>query len=346
MRGRYNGRHMTIYGTIMPGAIKIANWANKIQPLTNKAKWRLKILDWHRNHGKNISLTARHFGITRYTIRSWLNKFQEAGVLGLNDKSHRPKHFRQSITPWQTVVEIIKLRHEYPAWSKYKIRAVLRQRQIVISESTIGRILKRKGLINQKTSNKKQRAAKHPRRRFPRGFVIKMAGDMVQMDTKHIIVVGGRKFYQFTAIDVLSKKRILRIYPSNSSRNGACFLEECIKHFGFKIRNIQTDNGAEFLKEFDKLCGELKIPHYFIYPRHPKQNCYVESSHSADEREFYRQGNISPILEVMQKRIIEWQDVWNKKRPHGALNYLTPEAYYNKWQTGHLPTRDIITLQT
>lgn len=346
MRGRYNGRHMTIYGVTMPGAIKIANWANKIQPLTDKAKWRLKIIDWHRSHNRNISLTARHFGLTRRTIRSWLNKFKQTGALGLNDISHRPKHLRQPITSWQTVAEAVKLRQQYPAWSKYKIKAVLEQEHIIISVSTIGRILKRKGLISKKISKKKQKAAKHPRQRFPRGFTIKKAGDMAQMDTKHIVVMGGRKFYQFTAIDVLSKQRVLRVYSSNSSRNGAHFLEECINNFDFKIRNIQTDNGAEFLKEFDKLCNRLNIPHYFIYPRHPKQNCYVESSHSADEREFYQQGNASPILEVMQRKIIEWQEVWNKKRPHGALDYLTPEAYCKKWQTGHLPTRDIITLQT
>lgn len=72
----------------------------------------------------------------------------------------------------------------------------------------------------------------------------------------------------------------------------------------------------------------------------------MESSHSADEREFYQQGNISPIFEVIQKRIIEWQDIWNKIRPHESLGNLTPEAYYRKRQISRLPTKDIITLQT
>ncbi|MDI6821092.1 MAG: hypothetical protein QMD65_02850, partial [Patescibacteria group bacterium] len=66
----------------------------------------------------------------------------------------------------------------------------------------------------------------------------------------------------------------------------------------------------------------------------------------ADEKEFYQQDNISPLLEVMQTRILEWQNIWNKIRPHESLNYLTPEAYYYKWQTSRLPTKDVITLQT
>jgi len=346
MKGRYAGRHMTIYGYVLPGAISIARSAFLAGNLTERAKQRLKILDWHKTHGKNVSLTARHFGLTRYTVRNWQKRLDKFGPGGLNDKSHKPKSLRQSTISQKIISEVVKIRKQYPAWSKYKIQAILKQKQMIISASSIGRILKRKGLINRKISTKRQKAAKNPRRRFPHGFKISCPGDMIQMDTKCIMTIGGKKFYQFTAIDVLSKKRVLRVYSSLSSKNGADFLQECINNFGFAIKNIQTDNGSEFLKEFDKLCKKLNIPHYFIYPRHPKQNTYVETSHSADEKEFYQQGNISPLLEVMQARIMEWQNIWNTIRPHESLNYLTPEAYYHKWQTGRLPTKDVITLQT
>lgn len=336
---------MTIYGYVLPGAISIARSTFLAGNLSERAKQRLKILDWHKEHGKNVSLTARHFGLTRYTVRNWQKKLAQLGPKGLNDESHRPKHLRQSTVSWEIVSEVVKLRKQYPAWSKYKIQALLPV-HLKTSVSTIGRILKRKGLINKKISIKRRKAAKNPRKRFPRGFKVSRPGDMVQMDTKYIMTIGGRKFYQFTAIDVLGKKRVLRVYSSLSSRNGSYFLQECVNNFDFEIKNIQTDNGSEFLGEFDKLCKKLDIPHYFIYPRHPKQNTYVETSHSADEKEFYRQGNVSPILEVMQRRIIEWQDVWNKIRPHESLSYLTPEAYYRKWQTSRLPTKDVITLQT
>lgn len=346
MKGRYAGRNMTIYSYVLPGAISIARSAFLAGNISERAKQRLKILDWHKSHGKNISLTSRHFGITRYTIRSWQKKLAQFGPRGLNNESHRPKNLRQPTVSWMIVSEIVKIRKQYPAWSKYKIQAILKQKQIIISASTIGRILKKKGLINKKVSVKRQKAAKSPRKRFPHGFKVSCPGDMVQMDTKHITTIGGRKFYQFTAIDVLGKKRVLRVYSSLSSRNGVYFLQECINNFDFEIKNIQTDNGSEFLGEFDKMCKKLNIPHYFIYPRHPKQNTYVETSHSADEKEFYRQGNVSPLLETMQLKIIEWQNIWNKIRPHESLNYLTPEAYYHKWQTSRLPTKDVITLQT
>lgn len=102
--------------------------------------------------------------------------------------------------------------------------------------------MKRRGLINKKVSVKRRKAALSPKARYPKGLSISEHGDMVQTDTKYIMLPGGRKYYQFTAIDVLGKRRVLRVYPSQSSRNGAKFLEECILSFPFKIKRIQTDN--------------------------------------------------------------------------------------------------------
>ena len=307
-KGRYAGRHITVYGHILPGAASIARSAFLAGNISGRAKQRLKILDWHKARGKNISLTTRHFGIDRGTTRRWIRRLKNQWPRGLEDRSRRPHNFRQPAVPWEIVSEVVKLRKQYPAWSKYKIQVLL-PAELKISASAIGRILKRKRLINKKISIKRQKAAKNPRKRFPRGFKVSCPGDMVQIDTKYIMITGGKKFYQFTAIDVLGKKRVLRIYSSLSSRNGADFIQECVNNFDFEIKNIQTDNGSEFLGEFDKLCKKLNIPHYFIYPRHPKQNSYVEASHSADEKEFYQQGNASSILEVMQVRILEWQNV-------------------------------------
>jgi len=78
---------MTIYGSILPGARTIA-WSSALtDKLTEQAKHRLKILDWHKTHDKNSSLTARHFGIGRMTIHRWLKRFEKFGMLGLNEQS-------------------------------------------------------------------------------------------------------------------------------------------------------------------------------------------------------------------------------------------------------------------
>lgn len=346
MRGRYSGSHMTIYGTILPRSAILTRIADMADNLTIRARQRLRILDWHKRHGENSSFTARHFGLDRKTLRRWIKRYANLGIYGLNDKSHRPHSLRKPTTDISTIIKVIKLRKQYPAWSKYKLKAMLKLAGISISESTVGRVLTRHHLVGYKISAKKQKASKKLKKRFIRGFKITSPGDMVQMDTKYITLVGGHKMYQFTAIDVLTKQRILRIYRSQSSRNGKDFIDRCIKLFPFNIKVIQTDNGSEFMGEFAKYLKQLNIIHYFIYPRHPKQNSYVENSHGSDEREFYQQGNISSFLNDMQQRIIDWQNTWNNTRPHQALNYLTPNEYFKKWQTSRLPTKDVITLQT
>lgn len=337
---------MTIYGQTLPGARTIAYSSALTDKLTKEAKHRLKIIDWHKSHGNNSSLTSRHFGIGRMTLYRWLKRYKRIGIIGLNELSKKPKRFRQSKIPWQVIAKIVDLRNRYPTWSKYKISAVLKREEIIVSSSTIGRVLKRKGLINKKVSNKRRKSALKPKNRFPKGLRINKEGQLIQIDTKYIMLTGGHKFYQFTAIDVLSKKRVLRVYPSQSSRNGALFLKECITSFPFPIEAVQTDNGSPFLKEFDKLCKELNILHYFTYPRCPKQNTYVEISHGADEREFYKQGNVSSNLIEMQRRIKEWETTWNTFRPHEALGQLTPEEYSQKIRIYGLPTKNVIVLQT
>lgn len=346
MKGRYAGCPMTIYGSILPGAAGIARSALKTEGLTEKAKQRLKILDWRQKHGANLSLTARRFGLQRLTLRRWIKKVKQSGPVGLNDRSHRPQRLRQPTTPGETVMAVVKLRRQYPAWSKYKLQVLLADQGVAVSASTIGRILKRRGLIDTRISKKRRRSALHPKARFPRGLRISEPGDMVQMDTKHIMLPGGRRHYQFTAIDLLTKQRVLEVYGSESSRNGAVFLKTCRQEFPFSVRAVQTDNGAPWLKEFARLCQKQQLTHYYIYPHTPKQNTYVEISHGADKREFYLQGNVWQNRETMRQKLKGWQQVWNEVRPHQALNYLTPQAYFQRWQTSRLPTRDTITLQT
>lgn len=347
MKGRYAGGHMTIYGHILPGALRIARLAERTGHLTERAKHKLKILDWHRARGESISLTARHFGLTRKTLRSWLKQLKGSGPAGLNEKSRAPKRKRAPTTSADIIYQVVKARKQYPAWSKYKIQRILaRDFGLETSASNVGRIIKRRGLVDLKKSAKRRKAALRPKSRFPRGLRISRAGDMIQMDTKYIMLPGGRKLFQFTAIDVLSKRRVLEVYPSQSSRNGRLFLESCLKQFPFEIKAVQTDNGSEFQKEFAKQCQELNLPHYYIYPRTPKQNTYVERSHGSDEDEFYQLGNVYQDREVMNRKIQEWQNIWNEKRPHQALNYKTPNEYLEYLKTTNLPTKNVITLQS
>ncbi|WP_231938339.1 hypothetical protein [Caldimicrobium thiodismutans] len=63
----------------------------------------------------------------------------------------------------------------------------------------------------------------------------------------------------------------------------------------FKIRGVKTDNGSEFLGEFDRYLKEEGIRHYFNYPRFPKGNGYVERFN---------------LCYALRKNPIESQKIW------------------------------------
>ncbi len=36
-------------------------------------KYKLQVVEWHNNHGRNVSQTAREFSVDRKRVRDWLD---------------------------------------------------------------------------------------------------------------------------------------------------------------------------------------------------------------------------------------------------------------------------------
>ena len=59
-------------------------------------------------------------------------------------------------------------------------------------------------------------------------------------------------YYQITAIDLYSRKRVLKLVNEHSSHETGKMLRTLEKGFGFKIKTVQTvqiDNGREFCND-------------------------------------------------------------------------------------------------
>ena len=83
-------------------------------------------------------------------------------------------------------------------------------------------------------------------------------GDKVQIDIKFVpdecirFPKYGNRYYQVTAIDEYSRKRVLKIVKEKSTYETSMFLKDLEKQLGFKIITIQTDNGTEFINDAEK----------------------------------------------------------------------------------------------
>ena len=118
--------------------------------LSDTAKQRSKWIDWYYAHGLNKRLTARHFGLSPNTVYKWLRRSQGKNLKSYESYSIKPRRYRQSNLPLSTIQLIKQLRNEDMGLSKYKLSIILlRDYQIKVSPSTIGRTLTKLGLINE-----------------------------------------------------------------------------------------------------------------------------------------------------------------------------------------------------
>ena len=331
MKGKV-GAATSIYHTRLPHQWKLERM--EALELSKEALLRLMWVDHYHEHG-NARATCRKYGISPTTFYRWKRRFSERGLRGLESLSRAPKSKRAPQIPWQTVDLVVKIRKRYPAWSKHKIAVILsRDHGITMSASSVGRILSRRGLYEKRGRKTLRKAARAraAKRRAERWMKSAYPGSLVQVDTKHLSY-GGHSYYQFTAVDCLTRLGFCRVYPSTVSKNGADFLARLAEFMPFSINAVQSDNGSEYLGDFETAASELGMDHYFTYPHCPKQNGRVERKILSSELEFW-DWNAGYNTEELNRLVSSWNHTYNLIRPHQNLGYLTPVEYLNELVEG------------
>lgn len=116
--------------------------------LSDVAVQRLKWFQYNLEHDGNVSLTCRHFGISRSTYLRWAQRFDATDIRTLEEFSRRPHTVRLPETDTLTVEIIKKIRMQQPLLGKEVVTQILKQEHgITLSSSTVGRIIKRHSLF-------------------------------------------------------------------------------------------------------------------------------------------------------------------------------------------------------
>lgn len=263
------------------------------------------------------------------TLKYWLANYRKYGIEGLRNKSKRPKTNPKE-TPIRIKERIIELRKETRLCA-LKLKWKAEKENIDIHERTIGKIIKKEGLVRKyRTRKLKYKYIKVPL----------SPGELVEIDVKYVPKkLDDKRYYQFTAIDCASRWRYLKIYDEQTNTNAIKFLKELLSIAPFRIRSIKTDNGTIFtnrytgylksstpinprLHPFDLLCQKMNIIHYLIDPGKPAQNGKVERSHRSDQETFYDRNKFKSVTDLKRK-IRMWNDEYNNLE-HCGLNGLTP----------------------
>jgi transposase len=333
---------MQTYGSILPGAATLAHLlpkgaseARDHRPLSREAKRRLAAVLWHEEHGRNASLTARHFGLSRSTVYDWLRRFEQRGPRGLEDRSRRPRNVRKPTWGQELEAAVLRLRRENPCWGKDKLTPILRREGVEVSVSMVGRILSRLKLQGRlpPASLKDPCIVSRPQirpyaTRKPRDYLVQAPGDLVQVDTADVRWTGlDRPYKHFSGRDFISRWDVLDVHGRATARTAADFLSVLRQRMPFEVRAIQVDGGSEFKAEFEAACQAQGLLLFVLPPRSPKLNGRVERAQRTHKEEFYQMLDPPDTLVELRAQLLKQEQRYNTYRPHQALGHLTPQQW-------------------
>jgi transposase len=107
---------------------------------------------WHASQGDRVPAIARRLAVDARTVRSWLGRFQEEGLAGLQD---RPRSGAPVTYPPEVVGEVIAtsltdpktLELPFGCWSTRRLEAYLNEEKgIAIKRSRLNELLLAEGL--------------------------------------------------------------------------------------------------------------------------------------------------------------------------------------------------------
>ena len=161
-------------------------------------------------------------------------------------------------------------------------------------------------------------------------------------------LINGRAFRTFNAIDDYNREVLaIEIDTSLTASRVIRTLEQVIAYRG-KPQQIRMDNGPEFIShQFELWCREKQITLQYIQPGKPMQNGYIERFNGTYRRDIldaYLFEELWQVKQLTQEFVTEY----NQRRPHQALNNLTPEEHLLKCgqlATAQSPAADLPTFQ-
>ena len=258
--------------------------------ITEEMKFRQTVVEYAIKYNNNAR-AARRYKTSRQQVQRWRKKY-DGTVQSLANQSRRPhKHPKQ-----HTEKEIKLIQNKYQRHKHEGLGQVYRKSIDAGYKRSYESMCRQ---IKKFKNYEKPKKISYPKSKYE-PLKGSYPGEYVQIDVKYVPVecIGFQsnydRYYQITAIDLYSRKRILKLVNEHSSYETSKMLKTLEKDFGFKIKTIQTDNGREFCNEreqkkslFEKVMKKLGIEYIRTRPYCPWQNGVVERSHKIDNELFY-----------------------------------------------------------
>jgi transposase InsO family protein len=259
--------------------------------------------------GWGVRQVARYVGVSPGTITKWVKKAVKYGHVPIPTLSSKPKSH-----PHQLNDELVwKIFHKRLAIKRCAevVHQELINEGVFVSLSSVKRTLDRLGLLKKRSPWKRYRAPMdRPNAEQP--------GDLVQVDTIHIPVAGGR-IYVFTLLDVFSRWAYARAYKRATARTAMNFVALAQAASTFPFKTIQSDNGSEFSGWFTDHINSI---HRHSRVRRPNDNAHLERFNRTIQEECL--DSLPKTIRDLNAAIPKYTKYYNEKRLHMGLKLRTP----------------------
>jgi putative transposase len=283
--------------------------------------------------GEKVTDLCKEVGISRKTAYKFMDRYSKHGPSGLHDVSRRPHHCPNQ-TPEEIKSLILNTKQERPTWGASKIREWLMRKNPDIkipSRFTVHEILNRYNLVNHRRQGRRKDASEF----FRTPLTTSAASNEVWCaDYKGQFQLGNHRYcYPLTITDHFSRYVLTCESLEDTKGVGAQpVFEEAFMEYGLPDA-ILTDNGAPFasggllgLSRLSIWWMRLGIKLNRITPGHPEQNGRHERMHLTLKLETTRPAAGNFLQQ--QEKFDKFREVFNKERPHEALNMKVPSDFY------------------
>lgn len=291
---------------------------------------KYEIIQLVQNSKLSVRQTLDRLSIHKSTFYNWLNRYQENGIDGLEDKKPIPQAVWNKITETHRDA-VVELALEKPELSPRELAvSYTDDKRYFISESSVYRLLKEQDLITSpayillKASDKFQQPTTH-------------VNEMWQTDFTYFKVIGWGWYYLSTILDDYSRFIVSwRLCKTMGANDVSDTLDDALRFTGLdsvKVNHkprLLSDNGPCYVSaELAEYLEEQGMTHTRGRPYHPQTQGKIERWHRSMKNQILLDNYYftSELEEQLQKFV----SYYNHGRYHESLNNLTPaDVFYGR----------------
>ena len=282
--------------------------------------------------GVPVTEVAERYGVSRQSVHTWLVRYRQEGIAGLEDRSHQVRNH-----PWRIPAEveeaICELRRGHPKWGPRRLGFEMDRRGFgQVTRSTVYRTLVRNRLVEPESRRRRRKDY----RRWERGTAM----ELWQLDvTASAFLIDGTEVKIVTGIDDHSRFCVLAKAVMRATARPVCLaFVNAMRVYGVP-EEVLTDNGKVFTGRFhkpgvpvevlfDRICRENGITHRLTKIHSPTTTGKIERLHQTLQRELLDVHGPFENIEALQAALDAWRQEYNTDRPHQSLAMAFPASRF------------------